>query len=85
VNAFDVIPGVDDAATDALHDAGYGVPTDIRGLSVEELASTAGVDDETAARLTVASWQTPSGHRQFESIDDIEDRLEAATLGYRSC
>jgi hypothetical protein len=85
VDAFDAVPGLDEAAITSLRDEGYDAPVDLRGLSVEEVAATAGVDDETAARLTTASWHTAGGERTFESVDEIADRLESATLGYQSC
>jgi|GEM_PF-6657549 len=85
IDTFDEIPNIDTETIDSLRDAGYETPTDLRGLSVEELSRTADVDDETAARLKILSWQTPSGQRQFESVDDVTARLESATLGYRFC
>jgi len=85
VDTFDSIRGVDADTIETLRDAGYAVPTDLQGLSIEELARTADVGDETAARLKIASWHTPSNQRSFASIDDVAARLEAATLGYRSC
>lgn len=85
VDTFDRILGVDAETIEALREAGYDMPTDLQGLPIDELARTADVDDETAARLKVASWHTPSNQRLFTSADDVTSRLEAATLGYRTC
>jgi hypothetical protein len=85
VDTFDRILGVDAETIETLREAGYEMPTDLQGLSIDELAKTADVGDETAARLKVASWHTPSNQRLFASVDDVTTRLEAATLGYRTC
>lgn len=82
IEKFDEIPGVDDDAIDALRETGYESPTDLRDLSVEELSTTAGVGDETATRLKVAGWHTPSNERRFESVGDVTARLESAAFGY---
>jgi len=85
VDTFDRILGVDAETIETLRNAGYDMPTDLQGLSIDELARTADVGEETAARLKVASWHTQSNQRLFASADDVTARLEAATLGYRTC
>jgi outer membrane protein assembly factor BamB/predicted negative regulator of RcsB-dependent stress response len=85
IDTFEQVLGVDADTIDVLRDAGYEMPTDLHGQSVEELATAADVDDETAARLRVASWHTPTDQRRFESVDDVEARLESAVRGYQSC
>jgi outer membrane protein assembly factor BamB len=85
VDSFDAIPGLDEDTVATLRNEGYDAPVGLRDLSVEDVATTAGVDDATAARLAVASWHTVGGERTFPSVDDVADRLESARLGYQSC
>lgn len=79
------VPGLDPDAVGGLRANGYGTLDDVAAASVDELVAEAGLDENTAKLVLVASLGSRDGPRRFETVADVEARRDAAALGRRLC